>query len=159
MPPLPLPLAGRSVVVVEDRPPGRRAHADALREAGAFVLATDQATAAGEPLPGLSPADAVVLVAHRADPRDWAATRSLRSGGFRGLILVLAGDWSREASNEWARYGADDCLPIPADPNELPGRLSDYLLRSSNAARPSTSSMGLADAPKRGRQEVAAGQR
>lgn len=159
MPPLPLPLARRSVVVIEDRPPGRRAYADALRDAGAFVMATDQATAAGEPVPGLSPADAVVLVADHADPHDWAAARSLRDRGFRGLILVLVGDWSSDASNEWARYGADDCLPKPADPAELPARLADYLLRWSNAALPSTSSMGTVNAPLSARREAAASQR
>lgn len=160
MPPLPLPLAGRSVVVIEDRPSGRRAYADAFREAGALVLATDQANAAGEPVPGLSPADAVVLIADRTDPGDLEAMRTLRDEGFRGLILAVTEDWSREAAAEWARFGADDCLPKPADPNALPGPIADYLLRSRNETIGIVSPVpAAAEEPRRTRREVAAGRR
>lgn len=129
------PLARRRVWVIAPESTGGRPCAAALGNAGATVTTTPAVPTAAQLLRDAAQVDVLLLVAPYSDPRDVVAVRGLRDAGFDGLILAVTGDASPAVANRWAALGgADDCLPIPVDPRELVGAISDRLVRSRNAA-------------------------
>jgi two-component system CheB/CheR fusion protein len=115
----PVRLAGRRVLVVDDRRDMRYLLQSYLEDAGAEVhTAGDGLRALAEVERALSssqPFDAVVLDMHMPVMDGYAAAGALRGAGHRGRIIALTASAMRGDRERCLAAGCDEYLPKPVD--------------------------------------------
>lgn len=125
-------LAGRRVFVARREPTDRR-YSSALRGAGATIAVGDGPASAVRAIRG-GRLDAVLIDATDDPEEGMAAARILRRIGYEGLIFAVCEEPSRGELIAWTvEAGVDQVLSAFDDPEGLPGRLADHLLRARNA--------------------------
>lgn len=136
-----LPLAGRRVLLVEDRPTDQRLLALWLTRAGACVDLECNGRAAVDRLyprfGSATPVDAVVMDLLMS-PMDGAeATEVLRGRGFLAPVLVLTGSTVPEDETRCVAAGCDRFLVKPVSNERLVAALAECIVASDRGRRAS----------------------
>ncbi len=132
-PPQAMPRLHGRVLLVEDGPDNQRLIAFVLRKAGAEVALAENgqgavsAVLAALPAGPERPFDVILMDMQMPVLDGYAATRQLRSMGYRGPIVALTAHAMTQDRQKCLEAGCNDYLPKPIDRRKLLETVEQYM--------------------------------